>query len=37
MKIKTATTVIKFESKNSPMSEGNTCIAEANLDVLSFT
>ena len=37
-KIKTiATTVMKYESKYSPMSEGNTCIAEPNLEVLTLT
>ena len=34
MKIKTTTTGLKNELKYSPMSEGNTCIAEPNLEVL---
>ena len=35
IKIKTTTTtVLKNELKYSPMSEGNTCIAEPNLEVL---
>ena len=35
MKIKTTTTTgLKNELKYSPMSEGNTCIAESNLEVL---
>ena len=34
-KIKTTTTIeLKNELKHSPMSEGNTCIAESNLEVL---
>ena len=33
-KQKTTTTAIKNELKYSPMSEGNTCIAEPNLEVL---
>ena len=38
MKIKTTTTlVIKYESKHSPMSEGNTCRALPNLEVLTLT
>ena len=27
---------MKWESKYSPMSEGNTCIAEPNLEVLTL-
>ena len=34
MKIKTATIGLKNELKYSLMSEGNTCIAELNLEVL---
>ena len=35
IKIKTTTTTgLKNELKYSPMSEGNTCIAEPNLEVL---
>ena len=34
IKIKTTTTGLKNELKYSPMSEGNTCIAEPNLEVL---
>ena len=37
MKIKTTTPVIKCESKYSLLSEGNTCIAEPNLEVLPLT
>ena len=34
MKIKTTTAaVIKSDSKYSPMSEGNTCLAEPNLNI----
>ena len=33
----TTTTVIIYESKYSPMSEGNTCIAKPKLDVLPLT
>ena len=33
-KIKTTTTGLKNELKDSPMSEGNTCIAEPNLELL---
>ena len=34
MKIKTTTAaVIKCDSKYSPMSEGNTCLAERNLNI----
>ena len=33
-KIKTATTGLKNELEYSPISEGNTCIAEPNLEVL---
>ena len=36
MKIFTMTVKI-WESKKYPMSEGNTCIAEPNLEVLSLT
>ena len=32
----TTITVIKLSLKYSPMSEGNTCIAEPNLEALSF-
>ena len=32
----TTTTVIKNELKYSPMSIGNACVAEPNLDVLSL-
>ena len=32
----TTTTVIKNELKYSPMSKGNACVAEPNLDVLSL-
>ena len=32
----TATTVIKLGLKHSPMSEGSTCIAEPNLEVLPW-
>ena len=31
------TTVIIYESKYSPMSEGNTCIAKPKLDALPLT
>ena len=34
IKIKTTTIGLKNELKYSPMSEGNTCIAEPNLEVL---
>ena len=38
MQIKTTTTAaLKNELKRSPMSEGNTCIAEPNLEVLPLT
>ena len=38
IKIKTtAITVIKCESKQYPMSEGNTCIPEPNLEILPLT
>ena len=33
IKIKTAPTALKNELKYSPMSEGNICIAEPNLEV----
>ena len=33
-KIKTTTTGLKKELRYSPMSEGNTCTAEPNLEVL---
>ena len=33
----TAITEMKNELKYSPVSEGNTCIAEPNLDVLPLT
>ena len=36
MKI-TTTTVTKLSLKYAPMSEGNTCIVEPNLEVLLFT
>ena len=32
----TTTTVIKNELKYSPISKGNTCVAEPNLEVLSL-
>ena len=35
--IKTTTTIIKLSLKHSLMSEGNTCIAEPNLEVLPLT
>ena len=35
IKVRTTTTIgLKNELKYSPMSEGNTCIAEPNLEVL---
>ena len=37
IKIKTTTIGLKNELKYSPMSEGNTCIAEPNLEVLPLT
>ena len=33
IKIKTTTTGLKNELKSSPISEGNTCTAEPNLEV----
>ena len=36
MKIKTTTTRLINELKYSSMSEGNTCIAEPNLELLPF-
>ena len=34
MKIKTTTAAVtKYDSKYSPMSEGNTCVAEPNLNI----
>ena len=36
VKIKTTTTGLKNDLKYSAMSEGNTCIARPNLEVLPF-